>query len=193
MIGRLLGTISMGKFSKRKKNISMALTSVLLFAFIYIITSLKKSQGVFHFEFIPLKEISIFVIFLLINYIGFVIGGKKSNNILGIFSIAIIVLLLMTVFGHGSIAFWSAIGIGLFNSIMWSNIFTLAIKDLGKYTGQGSSLLVMAVVGGAVIPRIQGWVIDNIGVQVSFLVPIVSYVYLAIYGFVGYKQKKEKV
>ena len=62
----------------------------------------------------------------------------------------------VTLFQAGHMAMWSLIGVGLFNSIMWSNIFTLSISGLGKYTSQGSSLLVMAILGGALIPLIQG-------------------------------------
>jgi len=72
---------------------------------------------------------------------------------------------------------------------MWSNIFTLAIAGLGKYTSQGSSLLVMMILGGAILPPLQGLCADYFGVQISFLVPVISYVYLFFYGVKGYKQK----
>jgi len=101
----------------------------------------------------------------------------------------LIVLLALAAFAGGTIAFWAALGTGLFNSIMWSNIFTLAIKDLKQYTSQGSSLLVMMIVGGALVPLIMGAAADWIGIQYSFLVPIVCYVYIAFYGFVGYRIK----
>jgi len=85
---------------------------------------------------------------------------------------------------------WSVIGIGLFNSIMWSNIFTLAIAGLGKYTSQGSSLLVMMILGGAILPVIMGAVADGFGVHFSLVVPLFSYLYLAFYGANGYKPYK---
>jgi FHS family L-fucose permease-like MFS transporter len=78
---------------------------------------------------------------------------------------------------------WSIISIGLFNSIMWSNIFTLAITGLGKYTSQGSSLLVMAILGGALIPLLQGAFADAIGIQYSFFIPLLCYIYIVFYGF----------
>ena len=189
MIGRLLGSISLGDKSKIAKYLGMAITSLVIFGFIYFITSLKKEGGDFYFEFLSFNKISLFLVFLLVNYIGFIIGGSLASRSLAIFSLICIVLLLIVAFGHGEISFWSVISIGLFNSIMWSNIFTLAIKGLGKLTSQGSSLLVMAIVGGAIIPPIQSLVIDNYEVQVSYLVPIVSYIYLAFYGLHGYKQK----
>ncbi len=81
-------------------------------------------------------------------------------------------------------------GSGLFNSIMWSNIFTLAIKDLKQYTSQGSSLLVMMIVGGALVPLVMGYAADELGIQHAFAIPIVCYLYIAFYGFVGYRVKE---
>lgn len=192
MIGRLLGSIALSDKAKITKYLGMAFTSLAVFGFIYFITSLKKEGGDFHFEFLSLRNISLFLVFLTVNYIGFILGGSLASRSLAVFSFIIVALLFVVVFGHGEISFWSVISIGLFNSIMWSNIFTLAIKDLGKLTSQGSSLLVMAIVGGAIIPPLQSLVIDNYGVQVSYLVPILSYIYLAFYGLYGYKQKTIK-
>jgi hypothetical protein len=87
------------------------------------------------------------------------------------------------------LAFWAALGTGLFNSIMWSNIFTLAIKDLKQYTSQGSSLLVMMIGGGAIVPLIMGATADRFGIQLAFAVPILCYFYIAFYGFIGHRVK----
>jgi len=105
-----------------------------------------------------------------------------------VFAIVNVILLSIALNSTGQIALWSLLSIGLFNSIMWSNIFTLAIDGLGKYTSQGSSLLVMMILGGAIVPLIQGSVADKFGVQISFMVPIVSYIYLVYYGWKGYKK-----
>ena len=108
------------------------------------------------------------------------------------FCVIVIALLLVGVFsGESKFALWALLSIGLFNSIMWSNIFTLAIKDLGIYTSQGSSLLVMAVVGGAFITPLQGFISDLWGAQLSFLTPIICYGYILFYGLVGHKTKEE--
>ncbi|MCL4132973.1 UNVERIFIED_CONTAM: hypothetical protein GTU68_060537 [Idotea baltica] len=116
-----------------------------------------------------------------------------SQSQKGVFSLVLIVLLAVAAFTGGSIAFWAALGTGLFNSIMWSNIFTLAIKDLKQYTSQGSSLLVMMIVGGALVPLAMGEAADRIGIQLSFAVPIICYVYIAFYGFIGHRIKSEQV
>jgi FHS family L-fucose permease-like MFS transporter len=102
-------------------------------------------------------------------------------------------LLLIGIFGSGRLAMWSMLGIGMFNSIMWSNIFTLAIDKLGKYTSQGSSLLVMMIVGGAILPLVQGAMADATGVHYSLFVPLLAYFYLIFYGVKGYKIKNAEI
>jgi len=77
---------------------------------------------------------------------------------------------------------YSVLGIGIFNSIMFSNIYTLSIAGLGKYTSQGSSLVVMAILGGAIVPIVQGYLADKIGVQDSFIIPALCYVVILIFG-----------
>jgi FHS family L-fucose permease-like MFS transporter len=75
---------------------------------------------------------------------------------------------------------------------MFSNVFTLAIDGLGKYTSQGSSLLVMMILGGAVLPPLQGMVADYFGVQMAFFIPMICYAYLVWYGFIGCNIRKDK-
>ncbi|HCS65715.1 MAG TPA: L-fucose:H+ symporter permease [Cellvibrio sp.] len=91
-------------------------------------------------------------------------------------------LLLSGVFLDGHIAMWSIILIGLFNSIMFPTIFTMALHNLGKYTSQGSGLLCMAIVGGAVIPYGQGAIADSVSLQISFLLPAICYLFISYYG-----------
>jgi FHS family L-fucose permease-like MFS transporter len=87
----------------------------------------------------------------------------------------------------GETAKWTILGVGLFCSVMWSNIFSLAIEGLGPQKSQASSLLVMAILGGAVLPPLQGWIADNFGIQASFIVPMLAFAYIAFYGIYGYK------
>lgn len=85
----------------------------------------------------------------------------------------------------GGLAMWGVLAIGLFNSIMFPTIFALAVAGLGRLTGKGSSLLVMAIVGGALLPLAMGALIDRFGLQPSFLLPFVCYLYIAYYGLRG--------
>ena len=80
---------------------------------------------------------------------------------------------------------WSAIAVGLCNSIMFPTIFALAIEGLGPLTGEGSSLLVMSIVGGAVVPVAVGAIADGWGLQLSLLLPAICYLYIVYYGAAG--------
>lgn len=193
MIGRFLGAVSMGSMSGSvRKYLIMAGLSVISFLFIYLITGIENNEGVFYLELLPFGQVSFFIIFLLLNYLAFFVGNGKPARTLAVFASAVIILLLLMIFTSGASAFWCSIAIGAFNSILWSNIFTLAIRDLGKYTSQGSSLLVMMIVGGAIVPSLQGWFADVTGdIQLSFLVPMICYVYVWSYGVWGYKVVKD--
>lgn len=109
----------------------------------------------------------------------------EPRVLLGVFALAAIALLATTVVNDGPVAMWSVIAIGLFNSIMFPTIFTLGIDGLGPLTSKASSLLVMAIVGGAVVPLLQGLLADRIGVQLAFVLPIACYAFIAWYGFNG--------
>jgi FHS family L-fucose permease-like MFS transporter len=87
----------------------------------------------------------------------------------------------------GQTAQWAVLGVGLFCSVMWSNIFSLAIEGLGNLKSQASSLLVLAILGGAVLPPVQGAVADRWGIQCSFVVPMVAFAYVGFYGLYGYR------
>lgn len=189
MIGRFIGAVSMGSLNNKvKKYLTMVAFSLLSFAFIYLITSIKNDGNAFYFEALSLKDVALFLVFLTLNFLAFLVGQGKPARLLSVFAAAIIVLLIAMISTTGIFAFWSAITIGAFNSILWSNIFTLAIKDLGKYTSQASSLLVMMIVGGAIVPSIQGWVADAAdSIQLSFIVPVLCYVYVLFYGIKGHK------
>jgi FHS family L-fucose permease-like MFS transporter len=82
---------------------------------------------------------------------------------------------------------WCIVGVGLFTSIGWPNIFSLALDRMGVYKSQVSSLLVMAVLGGALLPPLQGWIADRSGLQISYIVPLIAYAYVAFYGWKGHK------
>jgi FHS family L-fucose permease-like MFS transporter len=184
MIGRFLGAISLSNLEKFKKYGLMLLTSIATFLFIYGIIYLESGSS---FEFM---RVTPFIIFLVINYIGFIFGKSLPGRTLAIFAFIVIALLATTLLTDGLIALWTIVGIGLFNSIMWSNIFTLAIKDLKENTAQGSSILVMMILGGAIIPALQAAVADSLsGYHYSFFVPIICYAYLMFYGWKGYLSK----
>ena len=89
----------------------------------------------------------------------------------------------MLTFGH--LAMWSIVLVGFFNSVMFPSIFTLGIAELGPLTGDGSGYLIMAIVGGAILPVIQGVMADRIGIHHAFILPVLCYLYIAYYAFKG--------
>lgn len=183
MIGRFLGAISLSAIDKKKKYISMLFISLISFAVVYLAVYLKTG--------LSFEQIIPYLLFLLLNYFAFIIGKSLPGRTLSVFALAPILLLCIGIFGSHLWAMWAILGIGIFNSIMWSNIFTMAIKGLGDYTSQGSSILVMFIVGGAILPPIQGALADVVGVQLSFFIPMLSYVYLAYYGWKGHLPKQD--
>jgi len=173
MIGRFLGAISLNHtLSQTKKALYMVVTATAVFLLIFSIVDLTFDQA------------SFFIVFIVLNFIAFFIGKSAPARTLSIFAAINVALLVSTMFSQGEMAMYSVLGIGIFNSIMFSNIYTLGISGLGKYTSQGSSLLVMAILGGAVVPLIQGAIADSeIGVQKSFIVPVFCYLYILYFGF----------
>jgi len=180
MIGRFLGAVSL---SKTKNNLIKYWGMVLIPLAAFVVIGLTNG----------FDTALIYGAFLLVNLVAFFLGKSLPHRTLYIFSFVNIVLLIIALTNSGVVALWSIIAIGLFNSIMWSNIFTLSIAGLGKYTSQGSSLLVMMILGGAILPLAQGAVADGYGVHLSFIIPVFSYIYIAFYGLNGYKPKSLKV
>lgn len=125
------------------------------------------------------------------RFIGALLMQRVAPGLLlAINSLASMALILTAIVADGSLAMWSILAVGLCNSIMFPTIFSLAIKNLGLDTGRGSGLLCLAIVGGALVPLIQGILADNIGLQLSFLLPLVCYLYIAFYGLVGAKVRQ---
>jgi FHS family L-fucose permease-like MFS transporter len=111
----------------------------------------------------------------------------KPGKVLGWAAMLASLLVWLTLFSSGHVSMWAIISVGLFNSIMWSNIFTLAIDGLGQLTSQGSSILIMGILGGALIPVAQGALADAIGIQHAFILPALCYIYIIYYGFRGHR------
>ncbi len=109
----------------------------------------------------------------------------NPRRLLALFATIAGLLVLTTMLTHGPVAMVSVIAIGLFNSIMFPTIFALGIERLGPLTGKASSLLIMAIVGGALVPLAQGFLADRIGVQHAFVLPLLCYVYIIFYGLRG--------
>ena len=120
------------------------------------------------------------------RFIGALVMQKVSAGIVLAFNACMaIVLIMVSISSTGDVALYSVLAVGLFNSIMFPTIFSLALQQLGKDTPQGSGILCLAIVGGAIIPLLQGVIADGIGVTLSFLLPASCYLFIAYYGLVG--------
>ncbi len=117
------------------------------------------------------------------RFIGSAVLQKlRTGPVLGVAAIVACLLVLTTVLTHGHTAMYALLAVGFCNSIMFPSIFTLGIQDLGSLTSRGSSLMIAAIVGGAIIPLATGKLADRFGLQPAFLLPALCYVYIALYG-----------
>lgn len=194
MIGRFIGFVAFEKIRSSKKVLLMfgigTLATLGIIGLQFLFGYLIADRTTLTFQ-----EIWPIFIFIPIHIIGAGIGRFMPGNVISVFSIISIILLSIGVFTAGTTGVWCIIGIGFFNSIMWSNIFTISIKDLGKYTTQASSFLVMMILGGALIPLAFGGLTDAFKSETAealryvYLFPIISYVILFVYGLQPYQYK----
>ncbi|MBS0661189.1 MAG: sugar MFS transporter [Verrucomicrobia bacterium] len=173
LIGRFMGAIELSELAPATKQVALA--AVPLAAFVAL--GLLRSWS----------EMLLYAPFLALCWLGFLIGGGNAGRTLMLFSLVVATLLAIAIGIGGKVAMWCIIGAGLFTSIGWSNTFALAIDGLGVYKSQASSLLVMAIVGGALLPPLQGWLADHSSLQHSFIVPLCAYAYVAFYGAFGHR------
>jgi FHS family L-fucose permease-like MFS transporter len=109
--------------------------------------------------------------------------------VVGVFALIVLGLLTTSILCYGKAAMWSVLLVGCFNSIMFPSIFTLGIANLGSLTSKGSGILMSAAVGGAIVPVAQGALADRIGVHHAFILSALCYLYVAFYGFHGWKPR----
>ncbi len=154
----------------------------------------------FHQQGVPSEHTASFLVSLY--WFGALIGRLlgswlltrfQSGRLLGLFGILGTAMVLVSMFTTGHVAIGSLVLCGFFNSIMFPNIFALGIAGLGPLTSKGSGLIMTAVVGGAVIPPLIGWVADHHGIQHSFLIPAFCYLFIAWYGLMGSRPRRTVV
>jgi FHS family L-fucose permease-like MFS transporter len=120
------------------------------------------------------------------RFIGSAVLQKmKTDKLLAINATVAMVLVIISMLSFGHVAMWSILLVGLFNSIMFPSIFTLGVAEMGPLTGEASGLLVTAIVGGAIIPELQGILADHIGLHHAFILPVLCYIFIIYYGLKG--------
>ncbi|HLB89737.1 MAG TPA: hypothetical protein VJK29_18915, partial [Terriglobales bacterium] len=116
----------------------------------------------------------------------------KTGHLLAICALCTAALVVISMLTSGHVAMWSILAVGFFNSIMFPSIFSLGVAELGPLTGNASGILNMAIVGGAILPLIQGAIADHIGIHHAFFVPVICYLYILFYALNGSKPNSER-
>lgn len=166
---------------------------------IFVYVGAEVSIGSFLINFLAEESIAGLEEHDAAKYVSFYWGGAMVGRFIGAIAMQKIsagkalafnavmasVLVVLTVVSSGAVAMWSILFVGLFNSIMFPTIFSLGVTGLGRHTSQGSGILCLAIVGGALIPLLQGLLADTYGVQNAFALAVVCYLYIAYYGLKG--------
>ncbi|MHB1048722.1 MAG: MFS transporter [Bacteroidota bacterium] len=173
MIGRWTGAITVFNLPKMWKNVLTVVVPYVAFA---VVLGANMVNGT------DVSELYIYALVIAVQIAGFFVGQEKPAKTLLVFSVLGMIAMSIGMLTTGKIAIFAFISGGLFCSVMWPCIFSLSIAGLGKYTSQGSTFLIMMILGGAVIPPIQGWmsdVLDNI--HLSYIITIFLFGYLAFF------------
>ena len=175
MIGRWTGAISAFNLSENTKQILRFVVPLVAFGILIGLNTLAK------YDMSPLYY---YVVCVLIQIAAFYISKDKPARTLLIFSLLGVAAMVVGLLSTGQVAIYAFLSGGLFCSIMWPSIFSLSIAGLGKYTSQGSAFLIMMILGGGIIPPIQGKLADILGIHHSYVVAAVCFGYLALFAFV---------
>jgi FHS family L-fucose permease-like MFS transporter len=176
MIGRWTGAISVFNPSAIMRKVLLIVVPYVAFGVIIL------SNAIAGHDFTPLY---LYAVVILIQIAGFFLGKDRPTTTLFIFGGLGTLAMLLGIFSTGTVAIYAFISGGLFCSIMWPSIFSLATAGLGKYTAQGASFLIMMILGGAIIPPLQGKLADlpSVGIHNSYWIPVACFAYLVFYAY----------
>jgi MFS transporter, FHS family, L-fucose permease len=175
MIGRWAGAISAFNLSNNTKTILKFIVPLVAFGILIGLNTLADYN---------MKPLYYYVVCVLIQIIAFYISKDKPARTLLIFSLLGVAAMVIGLLTTGDVAIYAFLSGGLLCSIMWPCIFSLSVAGLGKYTSQGSAFLIMMILGGGIIPPIQGKMADLMGIHQSYIICVVCFAYLAFFGFV---------
>ncbi|MEO5593606.1 MAG: MFS transporter [Chitinophagaceae bacterium] len=174
MIGRWTGAISAFNLSDKTKMILKFVVPLAAFVILIVINTLAKY---------PMGDLYAYVVCVLIQIAAFYYTKDKPARTLLTFSLLGVAAMVIGLMTTGTISIYAFLSGGLVCSIMWPSIFSLSIAGLGKYTTQGSAFLIMMILGGGIIPPIQGKLADVIGIHQSYWIAALCFGYLAFFGF----------
>jgi FHS family L-fucose permease-like MFS transporter len=184
MIGRWAGSISVFNVTNSTRQILLAVVPLTAFGIVIAVNSIAQND---------MRPLYLYVICVIIQIVAFYLGKDRPARTLLIFSMLGVIAMVIGVLSTGRLAVYSFLSGGLFCSIMWPCIFTLAVMGLGKYTSQGSAFLIMMILGGGIIPPLQGKLADylqsrsdvpGIGIHQSYWIAVLCFAYLAVFAFV---------
>ena len=174
MIGRWAGAISAFEFKSNTKKMLTVIVPLVAFGIVIAVNSIAQ------YDMTPLY---MYIVCIFIQIVAFFLSQDKPAKTLLIFSLIGVVSMLIGVFTKGDIAIYAFLTGGIACSIMWPCIFALSIAGIGKYTTQGAAFLIMMILGGAIIPPLQGKLADIFSIQSSYWIAVVCFVYLVFYAF----------
>lgn len=183
MIGRWTGAVAAFQLSDSKK---MLLKFIVPYVALGVVTLLTYMAG--H----SVQVLQWYFVCVTVQIVVATLSGDSPTKTLLYFSLFGVVAMLVGLFTTGTVAVYAFLSGGLACSIMWPSIFTLSIAGLGKYTTQGSAFLIMMILGGGIIPPIQGKLSDVIGIHASYWIPVVCFCYLAFFAFVVKNMLKQQ-
>lgn len=185
MIGRWTGGISAFNLSKSTKNILTVIVPFVAFGVILLFN---------HFSGTDVSNLYWYSVCVAILIVAFFLGQEKPTRVLMIFGLLGVLAMVVGLLTTGQVAIYAFLSGGLCCSIMWPSIFSLSVAGLGKYTSQGSAFLIMMILGGSIIPPVQGILADTAGIHISYIVPVIGFAYIAFFAMkVGIELKKQNI
>ncbi|MCX8533880.1 MFS transporter [Chryseobacterium luquanense] len=178
MIGRWTGAITVFNLNKQQQMIATIIVPFVAFLVIIGINVIAQKD---------MSNLYFYAICIVIQVILFLVSKNKPALTLIIFGLFGVIAMIVGLVSTGNVAIYAFLSGGLACSIMWPSIFTLAITGLGKYTAQGSAFLVMMILGGGIIPPLQGKLSDIIGIHSSYIIPVLCFAYITLFAYLAKK------
>jgi FHS family L-fucose permease-like MFS transporter len=183
MIGRWAGAISVFNLQGNSKTFALIIVPLIAFSIILVANILSGKD---------MTALYYYVLCIFVQIGAFFLSKDKPARTLTIFGFFGVIAMMIGLLTTGTVAIYAFLAGGLACSIMWPSIFSLSIIGLGKYTSQGSAFLVMMILGGGIIPPIQGKLSDIIGIHQSYIITVVCFVYLALFAILVKKILKKQ-
>jgi FHS family L-fucose permease-like MFS transporter len=172
MIGRWTGAIAVFNLSKTMKNLLTIVVPFFAFGVVLLVNYISGAH---------ISELVIYALCVVLLVAGFLVGQQKPVRTLTLFGVLGVITMIIGLLTTGRLGLLAFISGGLCCSIMWPSIFALSIAGLGKYTSQGSAFLIMMILGGSIIPPVQGILADTSGIHFSYIIPVLCFSYLTFF------------